>query len=43
MSEAEGLDLLQLCFGEIKTRFMINMPKFTIRIVDRNGIRNLTP
>jgi 20S proteasome subunit beta 4 len=39
LSEAEALDLLECCFAEIKKRFMVSMPKFTIKVVDANGVR----
>ena len=41
ISEEEGLELLERCFTEIQTRFMISMPNFTIKIVDKNGVRVL--
>ena len=43
MTEAEGMDLMQMCFKEVQTRFMISMPKFSIKIVDRQGTRTVTP
>merc|ERR1719399_835948 len=41
LSEAEALDLLECCFAEIQKRFMVAMPKFTIKVVDANGVRVL--
>ena len=39
MTEAEGLHLMDLCIAELAKRFMINMPNFLIKVVDRNGSR----
>ena len=39
MSLAEGLALMQLCRDELKTRFMINMPNWMVKVVDANGTR----
>lgn len=41
MTEAEGLQLMDLCIAEIKRRFMISMPNYLVKIVDRNGTRVL--
>ena len=39
LSESEALELLELCIAEIQKRFMINLPEFTVKVVDANGIR----
>merc|ERR1712070_741824 len=39
MTEAEALQLLALCFAEMKRRFAIGMPKWMIKIVDKDGTR----
>ena len=41
MTEEEGMHLMKLCIAEINTRFMINMPNWVIKVVDKNGIRVL--
>lgn len=41
LTETEGLELLEMCFAEIQKRFMISMPDFIIKVVDKNGIRVL--
>lgn len=41
LTEAEALDIIRKCIQEMKTRFIINMDKFTIKVVDKNGIRTL--
>jgi len=42
MTEAEGLALLDMCIAEIKKRFMMSMPNYLIKIVDKDGTRVLT-
>lgn len=39
MSEAEGLALVQKCIAELGTRFLLNQPRFTVKIVTKDGIR----
>jgi len=39
LTESEALDLLELCFAEIQKRFMVSMPNFLIKVVDKNGTR----
>jgi len=39
MTEEEGLHLVDLCIAEIQKRFMISMPNFLIKVVDKNGTR----
>ena len=41
MSLEEGLQLIQLCVDQLKSRFIINAPSFVIKVVDKNGIRIL--
>jgi len=41
MTEAEGIQVIGKCIGEIQKRLVLNMPKFKLKIVDKNGIRNL--
>ncbi|KAL1515067.1 hypothetical protein AB1Y20_004132 [Prymnesium parvum] len=41
MTEQEGLNLMDLCIAEIQRRFMISMPNYLIKIVDKNGTRIL--
>jgi 20S proteasome subunit beta 4 len=43
MSVEEVLQLLRTCLNELKTRFIIKEPLFTVKIVDRNGVRSLDP
>jgi len=39
LTEEEGLDVIQKCIQEMATRFIINMSKFSIKVVDKNGTR----
>lgn len=41
MSEAEAYDLLKLCVADIQKRLIINLPNFQVKMLDKNGIRNL--
>ena len=41
LSEEEGLELCRKCIKELHTRFMVSQPHFIIKIVDKNGIREL--
>jgi len=41
ITEAEGLEVIRKCIQEMKTRFIINMDRFTIKIVDKDGVRTL--
>ena len=41
MSEAQGLELLKKCIDEIQIRFLVHMPEFSVKIVDKDGVRVL--
>ena len=41
MTVDEGLALMQLCAAEMKRRFALSMPNWTIKVVDKNGTRKL--
>ena len=41
MSLEEGLKLLDMCLAELKKRFIINMSTFSVKVVDKDGIRVL--
>lgn len=38
---AEGLDLMRKVVAEVHKRLIINMPSFTVKVVDKEGIRDL--
>ncbi|KAI8905488.1 nucleophile aminohydrolase, partial [Gorgonomyces haynaldii] len=41
MSLEEVLKLVEKCRDELRTRFIANLPEFVIKIVDKDGIRQL--
>lgn len=42
MSLDEGLDLLRKCIDELRTRFIIDVGKFRVRVVDSAGVREVS-
>jgi len=38
MTLDEGLILLRMCFAELKTRFIVGLPEFTVQIIKTSGI-----
>ncbi|GAB1601085.1 proteasome subunit beta type-2-like [Argonauta hians] len=41
MKETEAYQLLSRCLDELKKRFIINLPSFHVRVIDKNGVREL--
>ncbi|KAF2350088.1 Proteasome subunit alpha/beta [Trinorchestia longiramus] len=41
MSEAEAYALLEKCVSEIKRRFLANLPKFRVRCINKDGIKDM--
>lgn len=41
MNEEEGLEVIKKCIHELKSRFLINQPSFTIKIVSKDGVKGL--
>ena len=41
MSEEEGIEVIKKCIHELKSRFLINQPAFTVKIVNKDGVRNI--
>ena len=39
MSVEQALGVMQKCAHELRTRFLINCPKFIVKVVDKDGIR----
>mmetsp|Transcript_32702 Transcript_32702/g.104249 ORF Transcript_32702/g.104249 Transcript_32702/m.104249 type:complete len:206 (-) Transcript_32702:301-918(-) len=37
----QAKDLVQKCIDELQKRFLINLPAFTVKVLDKDGIRNL--
>jgi 20S proteasome subunit beta 4 len=42
MSVAEATELMQKCVKELATRFVLNLNQFSLKLVDKNGIQDLT-
>ncbi|KJE88914.1 proteasome beta 2 subunit [Capsaspora owczarzaki ATCC 30864] len=38
----EALRLMKMCIAEVQKRLVINLPKFTVRVVDAQGTRDVT-
>lgn len=38
LSVEEGMGLLKMCLEELKTRFIVNLPQFTVRVIRSTGI-----
>ncbi|KAF4687953.1 Proteasome subunit beta type-4 [Perkinsus olseni] len=43
MSQEEGLDAINQCIKECKNRFIIDKSNFTVKVVDKDGIRVVSP
>lgn len=41
MSLAEGMDLLRMCLLELKTRYLVNLPQFSVKIIKASGIEDI--
>lgn len=41
MNVEEGLALLKMCLNELRTRFIVNLPEFSVKIIRPNGIENI--
>ncbi|XP_077990863.1 proteasome subunit beta type-2-like [Glandiceps talaboti] len=41
LTREEAVQLLEKCIAEIQTRFIIRLPSFTVRIVDKEGIHDM--
>ncbi|KAJ3387490.1 Proteasome subunit beta type-4 [Entophlyctis sp. JEL0112] len=42
LSLDEAKELLRKCLAELKVRFIGNLPDFTVKVVDKDGIREIT-
>ena len=38
-----AVGLLRKCIDELKTRFILNLTDFKLKLVDKDGVRDLTP
>lgn len=41
MSKDEALGVLKTCLAELKTRYIVNLPQFTVRIITAAGTEEL--
>jgi len=41
LSEHEGYELMKKCIREVQKRLIINLPNFSVSVVDQSGVRNL--
>mmetsp|Transcript_8260 Transcript_8260/g.24767 ORF Transcript_8260/g.24767 Transcript_8260/m.24767 type:complete len:196 (-) Transcript_8260:24-611(-) len=39
MDEAAAMGVLAKCIAELQVRFLVHMPKFSVKIVDKDGVR----
>ena len=37
----EGIEIMRKCKKEVETRFLVAQPKFKLKVVDKNGVREL--
>ena len=41
LTEQEGIGIAKKCIEEVQTRFILSQAEFSVKIVDKNGIRIL--
>ena len=41
MNEDEAIAVIRKCIHELKTRFLISLPSFTVKVVDKDGCRTV--
>lgn len=41
MDLEEAKELMRRCIQELKTRFIVNLPKFMVKVVDKDGIKDI--
>ncbi|XP_046563978.1 proteasome subunit beta type-2-like [Haliotis rubra] len=41
MNQEEAMNLLQQCIDEVQKRFIVNLPNFRVRLVTKEGIKDL--
>ena len=41
MTLEEAKEVLRKCFAELKKRFMISQPSFKVKVVDKDGVREV--
>lgn len=43
MSVEEGYDLLKKCVVEVHKRLILNLPNFRVQLIDKTGIKDMSP
>lgn len=41
LTREEAVDLLKMCIAELNRRFILNLPSFNVRVIDKEGIHDL--
>ncbi|MPC28656.1 Proteasome subunit beta type-2 [Portunus trituberculatus] len=41
MTEDEAYELMKKCISEVKRRFIVNLPKFRVRLISKDGLKDL--
>lgn len=41
MTEKEAYELMKKCVAEVKRRFIVNLPKFRVRLINKDGLKDL--
>lgn len=41
MTEEEAYELMKKCISEVKRRFIVNLPKFRVRVINKDGLKEL--
>ncbi|XP_073419075.1 proteasome subunit beta type-2 [Dendrobates tinctorius] len=41
LTREEAVELLKKCIAELKKRFILSLPAFTVRVIDKDGIHDL--
>lgn len=41
MNLEEAIELLKMCMEELKTRFIVNLKEYAIKVIDKDGVRDI--
>lgn len=41
MTQDEAYELMKKCVAEMKRRFIVNLPKFPVRLISKDGLKEL--
>ncbi|KAJ1762699.1 Proteasome subunit beta type-4 [Coemansia sp. RSA 1807] len=42
ITQEQGLEIVKKCFAALKMRFLVDFPEYTIKVVDSNGVREIS-